>query len=149
MKKSKLIAFAVIAVLIAAFFAFGLDRYFTLDFFKSQQVAINEYVAASPIQAGLIYFLIYVAVAGLSLPGAGITTLVGGAVFGLLWGTIIVSFASTIGATIAFLMSRFLLRDWVQGRFGDKLKPINNGIAREGAFYLFALRLVCRRFLFS
>jgi len=81
-------------------------------------------------------------VTGLSLPGAAILTLVGGAVFGLLWGTVIVSFASTLGATLAFLASRFLLRDWVQARFGERLKPINEGVAREGAFYLFALRLV-------
>src|SRR5262245_43813995 len=69
-------------------------------------------------------------------------TLAGGAIFGLLWGTVIVSFASTIGATLAFLASRFLLRDWVQAKFGDKLKPINDGVEREGASYLFALRLV-------
>jgi pyruvate/2-oxoglutarate dehydrogenase complex dihydrolipoamide dehydrogenase (E3) component/uncharacterized membrane protein YdjX (TVP38/TMEM64 family) len=85
---------------------------------------------------------VYVAVTGLSLPGAAILTLVAGAIFGLLWGTVIVSFASTLGATLAFLASRFLLRDWVQAKFGDKLKPINEGVAREGAFYLFALRLV-------
>ena len=79
---------------------------------------------------------------GLSLPGAAILTLAGGAIFGLVWGVVIVSFASSIGATLAFLVSRFLLRDWVQAKFGDRLKPINDGIAKEGAFYLFALRLV-------
>jgi pyruvate/2-oxoglutarate dehydrogenase complex dihydrolipoamide dehydrogenase (E3) component/uncharacterized membrane protein YdjX (TVP38/TMEM64 family) len=83
-----------------------------------------------------------VAVTGLSLPGAAVLTLFGGAVFGLAWGALIVSFASSLGATLAFLASRFVLRDWVQGRFGDRLKPINDGVAREGAFYLFALRLV-------
>ena len=132
----------VIAALVAAFFIFDLGRYFSLDFFRTQQAAIDTYYRGQPLQAAAIYFLIYVVVTGLSLPGAAVMTLVGGAIFGLLWGTVIVSFASTIGATLAFLASRFLLRDWVQGKFGDKLKPINDGVAREGAFYLFALRLV-------
>ena len=142
MSKNRLALFAVIAALVAAFFAFGLQRYFTLDFFKAQQAAIDAHFHAHPLQTGAIYFAIYVIVTGLSLPGAAVMTLAGGAIFGLLWGTILVSFASTIGATVAFLASRFLLRDWVQGKFGDKLKPINDGVAREGAFYLFALRLV-------
>src|SRR4029077_3066019 len=117
-------------------------RYFTLEFFKAQQAAIDTHYRAHPIETAAIYFAIYVVVTGLSLPGAAVMTLAGGAIFGLLWGTIIVSFASTIGATLSFLASRFLLRDWVQKKFGDKLKPINDGVAREGAFYLFALRLV-------
>jgi len=142
MKKSKLLVFALIAAGIAAFFIFDLRQYFSLDYFQSQRAAIEAEVAARPLRAGLIFFAAYVAVTGLSLPGAAIMTLVAGAVFGLLWGTVIVSFASTLGATLAFLASRFLLRDWVQEKFGDKLKPVNDGIAREGAFYLFALRLV-------
>ena len=142
MKKSKLLVFIVIAAAIAAFFVFDLKQYFSLDYFKSQRAAIDAYVAGSPLQAAGIFFVTYVVVTGLSLPGAAIMTLVGGAVFGLLWGTILVSFASTLGATLSFLASRFLLRDWVQGKFGDKLKPINDGVAKEGAFYLFALRLV-------
>ena len=142
MKKSKLLVFAIIAAAIAAFFIFDLKQYFSLDYFKSQRDVIDAYVAAKPLQAGLIFFAVYVVVTGLSLPGAAIMTLVGGAVFGLLWGTVLVSFASSVGATLAFLASRFLLRDWVQGKFGDKLKPINDGVAKEGAFYLFALRLV-------
>ena len=142
MKKNQLLVLFVIAALIAAFFLLDLNRYFTLEFFRSQQAAIDAHVRADPVQAGLIFFAVYVAVTGLSLPGAAVMTLAGGAIFGLLWGTVIVSFASTIGATLAFLASRFLLRDWVQSKFGDKLKPINEGVAREGAFYLFALRLV-------
>ena len=142
MKKSKLLVFIIIAVAIAAFFFFDLKQYFSLDYFKGQRAGIDAYVTANPLQAGLIFFAIYVAVTGLSLPGAAIMTLVGGAVFGLLWGTVLVSFASSVGATLAFLASRFLLRDWVQGKFGDKLKPINDGVTKEGAFYLFALRLV-------
>ena len=142
MKKSQLFVVALIAALIVVFFAYDLDRYFTLDFFRSQQAAIDAHVKTNSVQAGLVFFLVYVAVTALSLPGAALMTLVGGAIFGLLWGTVIVSFASTIGATLAFLASRFLLRDWVQEKFGDKLKPINEGVAKEGAFYLFALRLV-------
>src|SRR5688572_29583273 len=142
MSRSKLVVLVVLAALVAAFFVFDLKQYFSLEYFQSQRSAITAYVEANPIQAAVIYFLLYVAVTGLSLPGAAILTLVGGAVFGLLWGTVIVSFASSIGATLAFLASRFVLRDWVQGKFGDKLKPINDGVAKEGAFYLFALRLV-------
>lgn len=142
MKKSKLLVFALITAGIAAFFVFDLKQYFTLDYFQAQRAVIDAEVAARPVRSALLFFAAYVAVTGLSLPGAAIMTLVAGAVFGLLWGTVIVSFASTLGATLAFLASRFLLRDWVQGKFGDKLKPINDGVAREGAFYLFALRLV-------
>ncbi len=142
MKKNRLALIVVIAALVIAFFVLGLHRYFTFEFFKAQQATIDAYYREHPLRAAAIYFAIYVAVTGLSLPGAAVMTLAGGAIFGLLWGTVIVSFASTIGATLAFLASRFLLRDWVQGKFGDKLKPINDGIAKEGAFYLFALRLV-------
>ena len=133
MKRNRLILLAVIAMLVVAYFAFDLGRYFTLDFFKSQQAAIDGYVRARPVQAGLLFFLIYVAVTGLSLPGAAIMTLAGGAIFGILWGTVIVSFASTIGATLAFLVSRFLLRDWVQRRFGARLRPINAGTRRSAS----------------
>ncbi len=142
MKKSKILLLVILAAAVAAFFVFDLKQYFSLDYFKSQRAVIDAYVASNPLQAGLIFFAIYVVVTGLSLPGAAIMTLIGGAVFGLLWGTVLVSFASSAGATLAFLASRFLLRDWVQARFGDKLKPINDGVAKEGAFYLFALRLV-------
>ena len=142
MTKGRLLLLAVIVVAVIAFFAFDLKQFFTLDYFQSQRTAIDAEVQTHPLRAALIFFLIYVAVTGLSLPGAALMTLVAGALFGLLWGTVIVSFASTLGATLAFLASRFLLRDWVQSRFGDKLKPINDGVAREGAFYLFALRLV-------
>jgi len=142
MKRGRIALVVVLAVLIAAFFAFDLHRYFTFEFFKSQQAAIDAFYRANPLQAAAVYFAVYVVVTGLSLPGAALLTLVGGAIFGLPWGTVIVSFASSIGATLAFLASRFLLRDWVQGRFGDRLKLINSGVEKEGAFYLFALRLV-------
>ena len=142
MNRNRVLVVLAIAALVAAFFAFGLHRYFTLEYFKAQQAAIDAYYRAHPLQTATIYFAIYVVVTGLSLPGAAVMTLAGGAIFGLLWGTVIVSFASTIGATLAFLASRFLLRDWVQSKFGDKLKTFNDGVAKEGAFYLFALRLV-------
>lgn len=125
-----------------AFFAFDLQRFFTLETLKAQQEAIAAYRTFYPFLAAAIYGLLYVAVTGLSLPGAAVLTLAGGAVFGLLWGTVIVSFASTIGATLAFLASRFLFRDAVKARFGERLKAIDSGIARDGAFYLFTLRLV-------
>ena len=142
MKGGRLALVAAIAALVAAYFAFDLGRFLSLEYFKSQQAALEAFVRANPLQAAAAYFAAYVAVTGLSLPGATILTLAGGAVFGLLWGLVIVSFASTIGATLAFLASRFLLRDWVQAKFGDKLKPVNEGVAKDGAFYLFALRLV-------
>ena len=142
MNKGKLVVLGVIAALVAAFFILDLRQYFSLEYFQSQRSAIMGYFEAHPLQAAAIYFGVYVAVTGLSLPGAAILTLVGGAIFGLLWGTLIVSFASTLGATLAFLASRYVLRDWVQGKFGDKLNPINEGVRKEGAFYLFALRLV-------
>ncbi len=142
MKKNKLLLMVIIAVLIAAFFAFDFNRYFTLDFFKSQQAAIDSYVQASPLQAGMVFFLIYVGVTGLSLPGAALMTLAAGAIFGLLWGTLIVSFASSLGATLAFLASRFLFRDAIQSRFSGNLKAINSGVEKDGPFYLFTLRLV-------
>jgi dihydrolipoamide dehydrogenase len=142
MKTSKVLVLVAVAALIGGFFLFDLGQYFSLDFFKSQQAAIDAYFQANPLRTVVVFFAIYVAVTGLSLPGAAIMTLVAGAIFGLLWGTVIVSFASTIGATLAFLVSRFVLRDSVQSRFGDSLRAINQGVEKDGAFYLFTLRLV-------
>ena len=142
MKRNRLALIAAIAALAAAFFAAGGHRYLTFESIKAQQAAIEAYYRAHPWLTAGGYFVIYVAVTGLSLPGAAIMTLAGGAVFGLLWGTIIVSFASSIGATLAFLASRFILRDWVQSRFGHNLRALNDGVAKEGAFYLFTLRLI-------
>jgi pyruvate/2-oxoglutarate dehydrogenase complex dihydrolipoamide dehydrogenase (E3) component/uncharacterized membrane protein YdjX (TVP38/TMEM64 family) len=128
--------------MVGSYFIFDLGEYFSLDFFKAQQVFIEDYFAENPLQTALIFFCIYVTVTGLSLPGAAIMTLVGGAIFGLMWGTIVVSFASTLGATLAFLVSRLLLRDYVQSRFSRNLKAINAGIKKDGVFYLFTLRLI-------
>jgi pyruvate/2-oxoglutarate dehydrogenase complex dihydrolipoamide dehydrogenase (E3) component/uncharacterized membrane protein YdjX (TVP38/TMEM64 family) len=140
--KARLALFALIAAAAVAFFAFGGHELLRPENLKSLLARVQDQYQARPLQTGLAFFAAYVAVTGLSLPGAAVMTLLAGAIFGLLWGVVIVSFASTLGATLAFLASRFLLRDWVQARFGDKLKPINDGVAREGAFYLFALRLV-------
>ena len=143
MKKTpRLLLFMVILTLIGAWFIFDLGSFLSLDYFKTQQAAIDAWRTANPLTAVGVFALIYIAVTALSLPGAAVMTLAGGAVFGLLWGSLIVSFASTIGATLAFLASRFLLRDWVQARFGDRLKSINEGTGKEGGFYLFTLRLV-------
>jgi dihydrolipoamide dehydrogenase len=142
MNKQRLILLLLIAAAIAAFFYFDLKQYLSLEYFQAQRAKIDTFYAANPVQTAAIYFIVYVAVAALSLPGAAVLTLVGGAIFGLLTGTVLVSFASSIGATLAFLVSRTLLRDWVQGKFGDKLGAINAGVEKEGAFYLFALRLV-------
>jgi pyruvate/2-oxoglutarate dehydrogenase complex dihydrolipoamide dehydrogenase (E3) component/uncharacterized membrane protein YdjX (TVP38/TMEM64 family) len=142
MTKSRILLLVALVLMIGAFFAFDLGRFFSLDYLKAQQAAIDATYQAHPLRTVLLFFLAYVAVTGLSLPGAAIMTLAGGAVFGLLAGTIIVSFASSVGATLAFLASRFLFRESIQRRFGDKLQAINRGIEKEGAFYLFTLRLV-------
>ena len=142
MTSSRIVLLTLIAAFIAAFFYFDLGQYLTLDTLKAQQSAIENYRTTNPVLAVAVYALVYVAITGLSLPGAAILTLAGGAIFGLLWGTLIVSFASTIGATLAFLAARFLFRDGVKAKFGDRLQAIDEGVAREGGFYLFTLRLV-------
>ncbi len=147
-KRNKLIVVAVIIVAIVALILIGRSQdvalfdYLDLQYLKAQQDTIDAYFEAHPLLTASVYFAIYVLVTAFSLPGAAVMTLAGGAIFGLLWGTVIVSFASSIGATLAFLVSRYLLRDMVQTRFGDKLKAVNAGIEKDGAFYLFTLRLV-------
>jgi len=142
MGRARLALLLLIAAAAAAFFAFDGHHLLRPENLQALLARVQAYYGANPLQTALLFFALYAGVTGLSLPGATAMTLLAGAIFGLLWGTVIVSFASTIGATLAFLASRFLLRDWVQARFGDKLKPINEGVAKEGAFYLFALRLV-------
>ncbi|MFT5533424.1 MAG: pyruvate/2-oxoglutarate dehydrogenase complex dihydrolipoamide dehydrogenase (E3) component [Burkholderiaceae bacterium] len=142
MTKNRLFLLLLIVAAIIAFFVFDLGRYLSLDELKSRQEALQAAAAASPLASAGIFFLIYTAVTALSFPGAAILTLAAGAIFGLWFGTLIVSFASCVGATLAFLSARFILRDWVIRRFGDKLKSFNDGIARDGALYLFTLRLV-------
>ncbi|MDA3904330.1 MAG: FAD-dependent oxidoreductase [Desulfuromusa sp.] len=141
-RTTKISILAVIVVLVASFFIFDLGQYLTLGYLKSQQQVFNDYYQQNRFSTLLIYFVIYILVTAMSLPGAAVMTLAGGALFGLWTAVVVVSFASSIGATLAFLVSRFLLRDWVQGKFGDKLQAINDGVEKEGAFYLFSLRLV-------
>lgn len=130
------------AGLVALFFTFELQQYLTLDYLKESQVRFADLYHAKPALVIGAYMGIYILVTALSLPGAAILTLAGGALFGLVTGLIVVSFASSIGATLACFVARFVLRDWVQNKFGDKLSTINEGIAKEGAFYLFTLRLI-------
>jgi pyruvate/2-oxoglutarate dehydrogenase complex dihydrolipoamide dehydrogenase (E3) component/uncharacterized membrane protein YdjX (TVP38/TMEM64 family) len=127
---------------VAAFFLLGLGQYLTLENLKAQQAGLAAFVAREPVLAIGGFFLLYVAVTGLSLPGAAILTLAAGAIFGLLLGTMIVSFASVMGATLAFLSSRYILRDWVKARFGERVAAIDRGIEKDGAFYLLTLRLI-------
>ena len=140
MKKAILLLILVGAI--AAYFFFDLGQILTLENFKAQQAEIVSAKDANPLLYVGGFFLLYVAVTGLSIPGAAIMSLVAGALFGVVLGSIIVSFASTIGATLAFLSSRYLLRDWVQGKFGERLRAIDDGLAKDGAFYLFTLRLI-------
>jgi pyruvate/2-oxoglutarate dehydrogenase complex dihydrolipoamide dehydrogenase (E3) component/uncharacterized membrane protein YdjX (TVP38/TMEM64 family) len=138
----KMALFLVVLALVLAFFAFDLNQALTLDGLKAGLGQIKTLRAQSPLLVALVFFVGYVLVTALSLPGAVIMTLAGGALFGLAGGTLLVSFASSIGATLAFLASRFLLRDLVQARFGNRLKAVNEGIAKDGPMYLFTLRLV-------
>ncbi len=142
MTKSRIALLVLIASLVAGFFVFDLGQYLTLDYIKSQQAQLDGLVAAHPFVVAAAYFLIYVLVTAVSLPGAAIMTLAAGAMFGLWWGLLLVSFASTIGATLAMLVARFVLRDQVSRRFERQINGINKGVEREGAFYLFTLRLV-------
>ena len=142
MTNNKKILVVVIALLIGLFLFFDLGQYFNLAYIKSQQANLSQWYSENPALLIGGYFLLYVAVTGLSLPGAAILTLLGGAIFGLIVGVIVVSFASTVGASIAFLLSRYLLRNTVQRKFGARMNTINQGIEKDGAFYLFALRLV-------
>ncbi len=138
----KLVMVVAGAVLVAIFFALDLQQYLTLDYLKESQSRFADLYHKNP---GLViggYMGIYILVTALSLPGAVILTLAGGALFGLVTGLIVVSFASSIGATLACFVARFVLRDWVQNKFGDKLAAINEGIDKEGSFYLFTLRLI-------
>lgn len=142
MSVKKIIILVALLAAIAVFFAFDLGQYFTLDYIKSQQAAFDAYYTSNPILTIFLFMVVYITVTALSLPGAAIMTLLAGALFGLITGTILVSFASTIGATLAMIVSRYLLKDWVQSKFKDKLKLINDGIEKDGLFYLFTLRLV-------
>jgi len=140
--RARLLVAALIVIAIAAFFAAGGQRYLSFDNVKAQVTAAQAYYEAHPLQTIAAYCALYVLIAAANLPGAVPMTLAGGALFGLLWGTVIVSFASSLGATLGFLASRLVLRAWVQGKFASQLQGINEGFRREGGFYLFTLRLI-------
>ena len=142
MSKKKLLIVAVLAALVVGFFAFDLGRFLSLDYIKSRQAEFAALYAARPVLVIGAYASIYIAVLALALPVAAVMTLAGGALFGVGVGTVVVSFASSIGALLAFLASRYVLRDSVQARFGARLAEVDAGIAKDGPFYLIALRLI-------
>ena len=142
MKNKKIVILTALLIAFALFFVLDLGRYFSLEFIKAQQTSFAAAYAERPISVTLIFFAVYVLITALSLPGAAIMTLAGGASFGLVWGTVVVSFASTLGATLAMLAARYLLRESIEKRFGSKLAEVNKGIEKEGGLYLFTLRLV-------
>ncbi len=142
MKTKQVLVLAAAAVCVGLFFAFDLRQYLSLDALRQSQAQLSTLYAQSPWTVALVFFVAYVAATAASIPGATILTLAGGAIFGLGWGLLLVSFASTIGATLAFVAARFLLRDWVQARFATRLADIDKGVQRDGAFYLFGLRLI-------
>ena len=142
MNWKRIIAAVFIFLGIGSYFYFGLSKFFDLNFVKAQLESIQSFKNENFELSLLLYFVIYSLTVALSIPGAVILTLVGGAVYGVFWGTLVASFASSIGATLAFFASRILLRDWVLGRFGKFFEAISKGIEREGVFYLFALRMV-------
>jgi pyruvate/2-oxoglutarate dehydrogenase complex dihydrolipoamide dehydrogenase (E3) component/uncharacterized membrane protein YdjX (TVP38/TMEM64 family) len=137
----RIVVMLAFAVMLTLFFVLGLQQYLSLDFFKSQQDAIGDYYAQHPVATITAFFLGYVLVTALSLPGAAIMTVLAGALFGTWLGTVIVSFASSLGATLAFLSTRFVFRDFAQKKFAEQLKGVNQEVSRDGAFYLFTLRL--------
>ncbi len=139
---NKLIIVLIVIGLIAAFRIFHLDTYLSLSYLKESRDKFEMLYAENRVSVIAVYIMIYILVTSLSLPGALVLGLAAGSLFGLLTGTIVVSFASTIGATLACAVSRYILRGWVQNKFGDRLKTVNEGIEKEGAFYLFTLRLI-------
>ena len=142
MRVRQILLLLLLALVLGAFLALDLGHFLSIEQLKASQASFVQMHAEQPFAVAVVYFLIYVLFTALSLPGATIITLAGGAVFGLWPGLLIVSFASTLGATLAFWVSRFVLRDWVEARFGQHLADINAGVNREGAFYLFSLRLI-------
>jgi uncharacterized membrane protein YdjX (TVP38/TMEM64 family) len=139
---NKIAILTALLLIVGLFFYFDLGRYLSLEYLKQSQARFQQLYEEHRVVVLGSYMVIYVVVTALSLPGAAVMTLAGGGLFGLVTGTIAVSFASTIGATCACLASRFFLRDWVQNKFGEKLHTVNEGIEKEGAFYLFSLRLI-------
>jgi dihydrolipoamide dehydrogenase len=142
MSRIKLLVLAIIVVLVSAVFWLDLHQFITLENFQASQSTVDNWVAINPVLAALTFFILYIAITAVNIPGAAAMTLIGGALFGLVQGTVLVSFASTIGATLAFLLSRYLLRDYVEQHFASTVSRINKGIATDGPYYLFTLRLI-------
>jgi uncharacterized membrane protein YdjX (TVP38/TMEM64 family) len=141
-RKKKIVILVIIISLIVAFKVLNLGQYLTLSYLKESLDKFKDLYEKQRVLVIAGYFIIYVLTTSLSLPGASPLGIVGGALFGFWVATLVVSFASTIGATLACFVSRFLLRDWVQSKFSDKIVKVNEGIEKEGAFYLFTLRLI-------
>ena len=139
---SKKMILGIILVTVIVLLGLNFGQYLTLENAKAQQALLNESIESNFAVAALTYFIAYIVITAFSIPGAAVVTLLGAALFGFWTSLALVSFASTIGATLAFLSSRFLLRDWVQNKFGGKLETINKGVEQDGAFYLFSLRLI-------
>ena len=142
MSYRKIVLIAVVAIALALWVFLDLGSYLQLSVLQERIGELRDWYARNPVLAGLVYFSVYVVVTGLSVPGAAIMTLAGGALFGFWYALVLVSFGSSIGATLAFLVSRILLRDWVQERFGQQMRSVNEGFAKDGQFYLLTLRLV-------
>jgi pyruvate/2-oxoglutarate dehydrogenase complex dihydrolipoamide dehydrogenase (E3) component/uncharacterized membrane protein YdjX (TVP38/TMEM64 family) len=142
LRKKQIAVISIVALAFTAWFYFDLGSYLQFETLQQRIGDLRQWYGENPVLAGLGYFAIYVAVTALSVPGAAIMTLAGGALFGFWYALLLVSFASSIGATLAFLVSRIVLRDWVQGRFGRHMAAVNAGFERDGSFYLFSLRLV-------
>jgi pyruvate/2-oxoglutarate dehydrogenase complex dihydrolipoamide dehydrogenase (E3) component/uncharacterized membrane protein YdjX (TVP38/TMEM64 family) len=139
---ARVLVLVVVLAAVAAFFLSGAHRYLSFEALKTEQARIDAGYRAHPAATVGAFFLLYVAITGLSIPGATVLTLIAGALFGLVWGTLLVSFAAACGATVALLVSRYVLRDWVRRRFARELERVDQGIEREGALYLFTLRLI-------
>ena len=139
---SRKLILGLVLVAMVVFLGIEFSQYLTLENAKAQQANLSHYIEQNLLYSALIYFVAYVVITAFSIPGAAVVTLLGAALFGFWFSLALVSFASTIGATLAFLSSRYLLRNWVQQRFSDKLNAINTGVKKDGSFYLFTLRLI-------